>query len=127
MMGRQKRYGNHFPPKNKLVQDLEGNEENRYPVPDYKKTKKNYTKEPNVAHKNTLKEEILQLINENFIEMLLDVVNQNVQEALKKFQVNKNKEYENTQKQINEIIGALNKHQSETENTTNREINVNYR
>jgi hypothetical protein len=31
-------------------------------------------------------EEILQVINENFIEMLLDMVNQNVQEALKKFQ-----------------------------------------
>jgi hypothetical protein len=29
--------------------------------------------------------EILQGINENFIEMLLDMVNQNVQEALKKF------------------------------------------
>jgi hypothetical protein len=31
----------------------------------------------NEAHKNNLKEEIL-LINENFIEMLLDMVNQNV-------------------------------------------------
>jgi hypothetical protein len=31
-----------------------------------------------------LKEEILQVINENFIQMLLDMVNQNVQEALKK-------------------------------------------
>jgi ubiquinone biosynthesis protein UbiJ len=51
------------------------------------------------------------------------MVNQNVQEALKKFQDNKNKEYEKTQKQINEIIGALNKHQSETESTINREIN----
>jgi hypothetical protein len=29
--------------------------------------------------------------------MLLDMVNQNVQEALKKFQDNKNKEYEKTQ------------------------------
>jgi hypothetical protein len=29
MMGRQKRDRNHSPPKNKLVQDLEGNEENR--------------------------------------------------------------------------------------------------
>jgi hypothetical protein len=38
------------------------------------------------------------------------MVNQNVQEALKKFQDNKNKEYVKTQKQINEIIGALNKH-----------------
>jgi hypothetical protein len=35
----------------------------------------------------------------------------------------KNKEYEKTQKQINEIIRALNKHQNETENTINREIN----
>jgi hypothetical protein len=29
-MGGQKRNGNHFLPKNKLVQDSEGNEENRY-------------------------------------------------------------------------------------------------
>jgi hypothetical protein len=49
--------------------------------------------------------------------------NQNVQQALKKFQDTKNKEYEKTEKQINELIGALNKHQSETGNTTNREIN----
>jgi hypothetical protein len=51
------------------------------------------------------------------------MVSQNVQETLKKFQVNKNKEYEKTLKQINEIIGALNKHQNETENTINIEIN----
>jgi hypothetical protein len=44
-----------------------------------------------------LQEEILQVITENFMEMLLDMVNQNVQEALK-FQENKNKEYEKTQK-----------------------------
>jgi polyhydroxyalkanoate synthesis regulator phasin len=55
--------------------------------------------------------------------MLLDMTNQNVQDTLKKFQDNKNKGYEKTQKQINELIGALNKHQSETENTINREIN----
>jgi chromosome segregation ATPase len=55
--------------------------------------------------------------------MLLKMVNQNVQEALKKFEGNKNKEYEKTQKQINEIIGALNKHQTETESTIKREIN----
>jgi polyhydroxyalkanoate synthesis regulator phasin len=55
--------------------------------------------------------------------MLLDIINQNVQEALKKFQENKNKESAKTQKQINELIGALNKHQSETENTIKREIN----
>jgi uncharacterized protein Yka (UPF0111/DUF47 family) len=57
------------------------------------------------------------------MEMSLDMINQNVQETLKKFQENNNKEYEKTQKQINELIGALNKHQSETENTISREIN----
>jgi hypothetical protein len=51
------------------------------------------------------------------------MVNQNIKKSLKKFQDNKNKEYEKTQKQIDELIGALNKHQSETENTINREIN----
>jgi hypothetical protein len=123
MMGRRKRDGNHSPPKTKLVQDSERNKENRYPDPDSNKTKINYTKESNKAHKNTLKEEILQEINENFIKMLLVMVNQNVQEALKKFQDNKNKEYWKTQKQINENIEVLNKHPSETQNTINREIN----
>jgi hypothetical protein len=88
-MGRQKREGNHSPPQNILVQDSEGNEENGYPDPDSNKTKINYTKEPNKAHKNNLKEEILQVITENFMEILLDMVNQNIQEALKKFQKNK--------------------------------------
>jgi hypothetical protein len=44
------------------------------------------------SHKKTLKEEI----TENFMEILLDKVNQNIQEALKKLQDNKNKEYEKT-------------------------------
>jgi hypothetical protein len=52
--------------------------------------------------------------------MLLDMVNQNVQEAVKKFQDTKNKENEKTQKQINELIKALNKHQNETQNTIER-------
>jgi hypothetical protein len=52
--------------------------------------------------------------------MSIDMVNQNVHEALKKFQDNKNKN-EDTQKQINEIIRALNKHQNETETTINRD------
>jgi peptidyl-tRNA hydrolase len=100
------------------MQDSEGNEENRYPVPDSNKTKINDAKEPNDAHKN-IKEEILQVTTENFMEMLLGIVKPNVQEALKKFQDTKTKEYEKTQKQINELIGALNKHQSETQNTIN--------
>jgi hypothetical protein len=84
------------------------------------KTKINDTKEPNHAPPKYLKEEILQVITENFMEMILDTVNQSIQDGLKKFQDTKNKEYEKTQKQINELIGALNKHQSETENTINR-------
>jgi transcription termination factor NusB len=62
-------------------------------------------------------------MTENFMEMILDMVNQNVQEALKEFQDTKNKEYKKTKEQINEIIGALNKHQSEIENIINKEIN----
>jgi hypothetical protein len=58
----------------------------------------NYAKEPNEAHKKNLKEEILQVINENFIEMILDRVNQNVQETLKKFQDNKKREFEKQKK-----------------------------
>jgi hypothetical protein len=57
------------------------------------------------------------------MEMLLDMVNQNIQEGLKKFHNKKKEEYEMTQKQINELIRAQNKHQSETENTINRKIN----
>jgi uncharacterized protein YbbC (DUF1343 family) len=49
--------------------------------------------------------------------MLLDMVNQNIQEVLKKFQDNKNKEYVKTQKQIYKIIEALYKCQTETETT----------
>jgi hypothetical protein len=94
MMGRQKKQGNQFPLSKNLVQEQEGNEENRYSDPDSNKMKINYAKEPNEAHKNNLKEEILQVINENFIEMILDMVSQNVQETLKKFQDNKNREFE---------------------------------
>jgi hypothetical protein len=97
-MGRQKRDRNHSPPKNNLIQDSEGNEENRYPGLDFNKTKINDAKESNDAHKNIFKEEILQVIIENFMEILLDMVNQNVHEALKKFQDTKNKGYEKTQK-----------------------------
>jgi hypothetical protein len=100
MMGRWTKEGNQFPPSNKLVQEPVGNEENRYSDPDSNKMKINYAKEPNEAHKNNLKEEILYVINENFIEMILDMVNQNVQETFKKFQDNKNREFEKAQEQI---------------------------
>jgi PHP family Zn ribbon phosphoesterase len=122
-MGRWKKEENNFLPNNKLVQEPEGNDENRYPDPDSNKTKINYTKEPNEAHKNNMKEEILQVINENFIEMILDMVKKNVQETLKKFQDHKNREFEKAQEQIKETIEALYKHQSETKNMINKEIN----
>jgi hypothetical protein len=67
-----KRDGNHSFPQNKLVQDSVWNEESRYPDSDSNETKRNYTKEPNEAYKNMLKEE-LQVINENFMKMLLDM------------------------------------------------------
>jgi hypothetical protein len=77
--------GKPLPPNKTSVQEPEGNEENRYPDPDSNKTKINYAKEPNETHRNKLKEEILQVINENFIDMILDIVNQNVHETFKKF------------------------------------------
>jgi formiminotetrahydrofolate cyclodeaminase len=108
--GKKKKGSKPFSPQNNLIQDSEGNEENGYSVPDSNKIKISDTKEPNDVHKNSLKEEILQVITENFMEVILDMVNQNIQEALKKFQDTKNKDYEKTQKQINELIGALNEH-----------------
>jgi hypothetical protein len=60
-----------LPPKNNVIQVSEGNEENGYPAPEYNKTKKNDAKEPNDAHKKNLKEEILQVITKNFMEVLL--------------------------------------------------------
>jgi triacylglycerol esterase/lipase EstA (alpha/beta hydrolase family) len=85
-MGRRKRDVNHSLSKSNLIQDSKGKEKNGYPVPDSNKTKINDAKEPNDAHKNTLKEEILQVITENFMEMILDTVNQNTEDVLKKFQ-----------------------------------------
>jgi hypothetical protein len=38
-MGRRKRKRNHSPAKNKVLQDLERNEENEYPDPDSNKTR----------------------------------------------------------------------------------------
>jgi hypothetical protein len=55
--------------------------------------------------------------------MMLDMVNQNLQETLKKFQDNKNGELEKAQKEIKETTQALYKHQSETKNRSDKEIN----
>jgi type I site-specific restriction endonuclease len=96
--------------------------ENGYPVPDLNKTLINVTKKPSDTHIKTLQEEILEDITEKFMEKILDMVNQNVQDALKKFQNTKNKEHEKTQKQIKELREDFNKHQHETKDTVKREI-----
>jgi hypothetical protein len=44
------------------------------------------------------------------MEKILDIINQNVQDALKKFQDTKNNECEKTQKQINEPKDNVNNH-----------------
>jgi hypothetical protein len=54
--------------------------------------------------------------------MILLLVNQNVQETLKKFQDNKNREFEKAQEQIKGTIEALYKHQNETKKMINKEI-----
>jgi hypothetical protein len=51
-MARWKKDGSHFLPNNKLVQEPEGNEENRCPDPDSNKTKINYAQERNMANQN---------------------------------------------------------------------------
>jgi hypothetical protein len=62
MTGRQKKQGNQFSHSKKLVQEPEGNEKNRYSDPDSNKMKIHYAKGPNEAHKNNLKEDILQVL-----------------------------------------------------------------
>jgi hypothetical protein len=78
--GKKKKGGISFTPphQNNLIQDSEGNEENGCSVLDSNKTEINDSKEPNYVHKNNLKEEILQVIMKNFMEMILDTVNQNM-------------------------------------------------
>jgi hypothetical protein len=91
--GKEKKEWKPLTSKKNLICNSEGNEEKRYPVPDHNKTMIDDTKESSHAHKNTPKEEI----TETFMEKILDVVSQNVRNALKKFQDTKNKDYENTE------------------------------
>jgi Na+/phosphate symporter len=71
-------------------------------------------------HINTFKVETLEDIIKKFMEKILGMVNQNVQDALKKFHNTKNEEHEKTQKQIKELRG-LKQQQSETKDTIKRE------
>jgi hypothetical protein len=83
----------------------------------------NFTKEPRDTHIKTLEEEeILEDITEKFKEKILDMVNQNAQDVLKKFQSTKNREHKKTQKQIKELREDFSRHQGETKDTIKREI-----
>jgi hypothetical protein len=68
-MLRRQNDGKNCSSKNNLTQDSKRNEEKGYSAKDFNKTKINDTKEPNHVHKNTHKEEILQVINENFMDI----------------------------------------------------------
>jgi hypothetical protein len=61
----------------------------------------NVSKEASDTHIKTLKEEILADITKKIIEKILEMVNQNVQHELMKFQDTKNEEHEMIQKQRN--------------------------
>jgi hypothetical protein len=89
-MGRRRRDGNHSLQKNNSIQNSVGNEENGYLVLVHNKTTINITNGNSVMptqKKKTLKEEI----SEKFMEKISDMVDQNVQDALKKFQDTKTK------------------------------------
>jgi hypothetical protein len=59
-MGGRRRQGNLTPQKtNNSIEELVGNEENEYSVPDPNRTMLIMTNEPNDVHKKSLKEEIM--------------------------------------------------------------------
>jgi uncharacterized protein involved in exopolysaccharide biosynthesis len=55
------------------------------------------------------------------MEKILNMVKQNVQDALKKFQDTKNKKHGMTEKQIKALRENINKYQSETKDTIKRD------
>jgi hypothetical protein len=61
------------------MEDLVGNEENGYPVPDPNKTMINVTNKPSETHKKSLVEEIMEEVTERLIKKMLDMANQKVE------------------------------------------------
>jgi hypothetical protein len=55
-MGRRRRDGNHIPQKNNSIEDLVGNEENGYPIPDPNNTMIHVTNENYKPLKKEIKE-----------------------------------------------------------------------
>jgi hypothetical protein len=92
----RRRDENHSLQKINSIQDLVGNEKNGYPVLDYNTATIKVTKKHSDVYKKkkTLKEEI----SEKFMEKIQDMVIQNIQDTLKKFENTQNKEHEKTWK-----------------------------
>jgi uncharacterized membrane-anchored protein YhcB (DUF1043 family) len=77
---------------------------------------------PVTHRKKSLKDKIMKEFTKKIMEKILGMVNQKVQDALRKFQETMNKELKKSQKQINELREDFNKHKSETKDTIKREI-----
>jgi flagellar capping protein FliD len=109
-MGRRRRQGNPTPQKsNNSIEDLVGNEENKYPVPDTNRMVINITNELNDIHKKSLKEELTDELFETLMEKLQETVKQNVQNEVNQYQDSTNKKLEKTQKQLNETKETIKK------------------
>jgi glutamyl-tRNA reductase len=102
-MGRRRRPGNSTPKRQTIPEDLVGNEENENPVPDPIRTIINIINKLSDAHKISHKEEIMDKSTEKLMKKLQDMVNQKIQDALRKYQDTTNKKLEKTQKQLNEL------------------------
>jgi predicted patatin/cPLA2 family phospholipase len=68
------------------MKNLVENDENEYPVPDPYRTIINITTEFSDFHKKSLKEEIMDEIIEKLMEELQNMVKQNAQNELKKYE-----------------------------------------
>jgi hypothetical protein len=73
-MGRRRRQGN-SEKHNNSIEDLLGNEENEYPIPDPNRKIISITSKLSDVHQKSLKEEIIDKFIEKFMEKLLNTVN----------------------------------------------------
>jgi hypothetical protein len=119
---RSRRDRNHSLQKNNLIQDSEGNEESRHQVPDLNKTKINYNKETSNTQKTSSRRNLVSNHREFHGEDTRDGLPK-CTKYTQEISRQQSKEYEKTQKQINKLRGALNKHHSVAENSINKELN----
>jgi hypothetical protein len=70
---------------NNSIEDLVGNEENKYSVPDSNRMMLIMTNEPNEVHKKSLKQKIISENIERVIKKLQDMVKLKVQDKRKQY------------------------------------------